>query len=142
MLISDYILYLADQLREKIISGYAQVYDEERAEVFKLAVIRDIGKVKQLIEIAEQLVDNVDDKDKEYNGKCVRALDIMEARLKNIDGYHYQPIDDKEYDAMVERIVDLIEDIEIGSILTGNGERRIIRDIVDRADDRMYLSVH
>lgn len=142
MLLSDFILYINDQLRDKIFDGYVEVYDEERAEIFKLAVIKDIEKVKQLIEAAEQLIDNVDDKDKEYKVKCFRAFDIMEARIKNIDGYHYQPIDDKEYDAMVERIVDLIEDIEIGSILTGNGERRIIRDIVDRADDRMYLSVH
>lgn len=142
MLLSYIILYLNDQLQTNIIDGYTEVYDEERAEVFKLAVIQDIEKVKQIIEAAEQLIDNVDEKYKEYKGKCLRSLDIMEARLKNIDGYHYQPIDDKEYDAMVERIVDLIEDIEIGSILTGNGERRIIRDIVDRADDRMYLSVH
>ena len=139
MLLSDYILYLADQLREKIISGYAEVYDEERSEVFKLAVIRDIDKVKQLIKIAEQLVDNVDEKDKEYKGKCVRALDLLELRIKNIDGYHYQPIDDKEYDAIIERIVDLMEDIMIGSRLTGNAQRRIVRDIVDKAEDRLYL---
>ena len=142
MLLSDYILYLADQLRDKIIDNYLEVYDEERSEVFKLSVIKDIEKVKQLIEVAEQIIDNVDEKDKEYKGKCIRALELLEARIHNIDGYHYQPIDDKEYDAMVERIVDLIEDIEIGSILTGSGHRRIIKDIVDRADDRMYLSVH
>ena len=141
MLLSDFILYLSDQLRDKIFDGYVEVYDEERAEVFKLSCITDIEKVKQLIEIAEQLIDNVDDKDKEYEAKCIKAIDIMEARIKNIDGYHYQPIDDKEYDAMVERIVDLIEDIEIGSILTGSGHRRIIKDIVDRANDRLYLSV-
>lgn len=141
MLLSDFILYISDQLRDKIIDGYVEVYDEERAEVFKLAVIQDIEKVKQIIEAAEQLID-VDEKDKEYKGKCIKSLDIMEARIKNIDGYHYEPIDDKEYDAMVERIVDLIEDIEIGSILTGSGHRRIIKDIVDKADDRMYLSVH
>ena len=141
MLLSDFILYINDQLRDKIIDGYTEVYDEERAEVFKLAVIQDIEKVKQIIEIAEQLIDNVDDKDKEYMVKCFRAFDLMEARIKNIDGYHYQPITDEEYDTMVERIVDLLEDIEIGSILTGSGHRRIIKDIVDRADDRLYLSV-
>ena len=142
MLLSDYILYLADQLRDKIFDGYVEVYDEERAEIFKLSVINDIGKVKQLIEVAEQLIDNVDDKDKKYKGKCIRALELLEARIHNIDGYHYEPIDDKEYDIMIERIVDLLEDIMIGSILTGSGHRRIIKDIVDRADDRMYLSVH
>lgn len=140
MLLSDYILYLADQLRDKIFDGYVEVYDEERAEVFKLAVIKDIEKVKQLIEIAEQLID-VDEKDKEYKDKCIRALELLEARIHNIDGYHYQPITDEEYDTMVERIVDLLEDIMIGSILSGNGERRIIRDVVDRANDRLYLSV-
>lgn len=142
MLLSDYILYLSDQLREKIIDGYSAVYDEERSEVFKLSVVRDIEKVKQLIEVAEQIIDNVDEKDKEYKGKCIRALELLEARIHNIDGYHYEPIDDNEYNVIVERIVDLIEDIEIGSILTGSGHRRIIKDIVYRADDRMYLSVH
>ena len=48
MLLSDYILYLADQLRDKIFDGYVEVYDEERAEVFKLSCITDIEKVKQL----------------------------------------------------------------------------------------------
>ena len=139
MLLSDFILYLSDQLREKIISGYAQVYDEERAEVFKLAVIKDMEKVKQLIEAAEQLIDNVDEKDKEYKVKCFRAFDIMEARIKNIDGYHYQPISDEEYNTMLERIVDLMEDIMIGNRLTGNAQRRIVRDIVDKAEDRLYL---
>lgn len=139
MLLSDYILYLADQLREKIISGYAEVYDEERSEVFKLSVIKDIEKVKQLIEVAEQIIDNVDEKDKEYKGKCIRALELLEARIHNIDGYHYEPIDDNEYNVIVERIVDLLEDIMIGSRLTGNAQRRIVRDIVDKAEDRLYL---
>ena len=139
MLLSDYILYLSDQLREKIIDGYSAVYDEERAEVFKLAVIKNMEKVKQLIEIAEQLIDNVDDKDKEYEAKCIKAIDIMEARIKNIDGYHYEPISDEEYNTMLERIVDLMEDIMIGNRLTGNAQRRIVRDIVDKAEDRLYL---
>ena len=142
MLLSDYILYLSDQLREKIIDGYSAVYDEERSEVFKLSVVRDIEKVKQLIEVAVQLIDNADEKDKEYKAKSIRALDILELRIKNIDGYHYVPIDDKEYDVIVERIVDLLEDIMIGSILTGSGERRILLDVIDKAEDRMYLSVH
>ena len=139
MLLSDYILYLSDQLREKIIDGYSAVYDEERSEVFKLSVVRDIEKVKQLIEVAEQLIDNVDDKDKEYEAKCIKAIDIMEARIKNIDGYHYEPISDEEYNTMLERIVDLMEDIMIGNRLTGNAQRRIVRDIVDKAEDRLYL---
>ena len=139
MLLSDYILYLSDQLREKIIDGYSAVYDEERSEVFKLSVVRDIEKVKQLIEVAEQLIDNVDDKDKEYEAKCMKANDTMEARIKNIDGYHYEPISDEEYNTMLERIVDLMEDIMIGNRLTGNAQRRIVRDIVDKAEDRLYL---
>ena len=139
MLLSDYILYLADQLRDKIFDGYVEVYDEERAEVFKLAVIQDIEKVKQLIEVAEQIIDNVDEKDKEYKGKCIRALELLEARIHNIDGYHYEPIDDNEYNVIVERIVDLLEEIMIGSRLTGNAQRKIVRDIVDKAEDRLYL---
>lgn len=139
MLLSDYILYLADQLRDKIIDNYLEVYDEERSEVFKLSVIKDIEKVKQLIEVAEQIIDNVDEKDKEYKGKCIRALELLEARIHNIDGYHYEPIDDNEYNVIVERIVDLLEDIMIGSRLTGNAQRKIVRDIVDKAEDRLYL---
>ena len=139
MLLSYFILYLSDQLRDKIFDGYVEVYDEERAEVFKLAVIKDIEKVKQLIEIAEQLIDNVDEKDKEYKGKCIRALELLEARIHNIGGYHYEPIDDNEYNVIVEHIVDLLEDIMIGSRLTGNAQRRIVRDIVDKAEDRLYL---
>lgn len=139
MLLSDYILYLADQLRDKIIDNYLEVYDEERSEVFKLSVIKDIEKVKQLIEVAEQIIDNVDEKDKEYKGKCIRALELLEARIHNIDGYHYEPIDDNEYNVIVERIVDLLEDIMIGNRLTGNAQRRIVRDIVDKAEDRLYL---
>ena len=139
MLLSDYILYLADQLRDKIIDNYLEVYDEERSEVFKLSVIKDIEKVKQLIEVAEQIIDNVDEKDKEYKGKCIRALELLEARIHNIDGYHYEPIDDNEYNVIVERIVDLLEDIMIGSRLTANAQRKIVRDIVDKAEDRLYL---